>query len=420
VDSVHNDYQRHLLYLWAYPEFELNKMAAWSTFAQRPDGSIWESLGYTGKPMDVGGGRYMGDTTSLYLLEMYEIYRHNGNKTFIASQWNSAQRATAWMISNAMGNDTYGLPQKLSTTYDHFGFSKRRTVAYNGHVYLTALGAVERMAAVLGDSATAASAAKALQLGQKRLTTPTSEGGPLWDGAKKFWHAHSETPTQIFTDSLYGQMLGHHHLQNFSIDASFLSEHLAYEWKRNQDKYGMRVLNDPVQEDSIWMNGPPTWTYLQLAMGKLPREQAMEPFKRMSENFRTRLRDQWNLRALTHTDGSMPNPETTRAIELGAPREQGHYGFMLTDLFLIPLLSGQIVDMASSGVQLQLNPMYPAPYTMPVLISGVEGSISATAGGKFTLAVAFGKLELHAGGLVVAGKPCAKAVSLEAGQSISW
>eukprot|EP01050_Picozoa_sp_SAG11_P024206 SAG11_NODE_5087_length_1668_cov_1.455704_2_plen_99_part_00 len=57
---------------------------AWSTFAQDAhDGHIWESLGYTGKPMDSGGGRYMGDTTSLYLLEMYEIYRHNGNKSFI-------------------------------------------------------------------------------------------------------------------------------------------------------------------------------------------------------------------------------------------------------------------------------------------------------------------------------------------------
>ena len=57
VDSVHNDYQRHLLYLWAYPEFELNKMEAWSTFAQDADGHVWESLGYTGRPMDAGGGR---------------------------------------------------------------------------------------------------------------------------------------------------------------------------------------------------------------------------------------------------------------------------------------------------------------------------------------------------------------------------
>ena len=78
------------------------------------------------------------------------------------------------------------------------------------------------------------------------------------------------------------------------------------------------------------MNGPPTWTYLQLAMGVKSRDEAFEPFKRMSENFRTRLRDPWNLRALTHTDGSVAPAETKRAIELGAPREQGHYGFMLT------------------------------------------------------------------------------------------
>jgi hypothetical protein len=39
--TVHNDYQRHLLYLWAYPEFEYNKMEAWSTFAQDPkDGHV--------------------------------------------------------------------------------------------------------------------------------------------------------------------------------------------------------------------------------------------------------------------------------------------------------------------------------------------------------------------------------------------
>ena len=83
------------------------------------------------------------------------------------------------------------------------------------------------------------------------------------------------------------------------------------------------MLNDPVQEDSVWMNGPPTWTYLSLALGT-PDEAAWEPLKRMSENFRMRLRDMWNLRALTHTDGSVAPAETKRPIELGAPREQGH------------------------------------------------------------------------------------------------
>ena len=383
VDSVHNDYQRHLLYLWAYPEFELNKMKAWSTFAQdRKDGHVWESLGYTGKPMDVGGGRYMGDTTSLYLLEMYELLRHNGNKTFIQSQWSSAKRAVGWMIGNA--NSTYGLPQKLSTTYDHFGFHTHTTVAYNGHIYLTALAAVEAMATeVMQDTATATACATASALAKAQLIKPTSAGGPLWDADKKFWHAHSDTKTQIFTDTLYGQMLAHHHFNNYTLPMEMLEQHLSYEWcvhtpsaascdpensffsepariarvvqgaQPGQVRYllrgicihnksqnlhlildlnyaytlpgvGMRVLNDPIQEDSIWMNGPPTIAYLQLSFGKMDHATAIEPFKRMSENFRSRLRDQWNLRALTHTDGSVAPAETQRPLELGAPREQGH------------------------------------------------------------------------------------------------
>jgi hypothetical protein len=128
---VHNDYKRHLLYLWAFPEFELNKLEAWSTFAQAADGHIWESLGYTGRPMDDGGGRVMGDTTSLYLLEIYEIWRHTGNLSYVQSKWNSTKRAAAWMVTNAEGADGFGLPQKLQTTYDHFGFQNRKTAVYN-------------------------------------------------------------------------------------------------------------------------------------------------------------------------------------------------------------------------------------------------------------------------------------------------
>ena len=62
-----------------------------------------------------GGGRYMGDTTSLYLLEMYEIYKHTGNRTFVYLQWAPAKRAVAWMIGNARAGN-HGLPQHLQTT----------------------------------------------------------------------------------------------------------------------------------------------------------------------------------------------------------------------------------------------------------------------------------------------------------------
>ena len=159
------------------------------------------------------------------------------------------------------------------------------------------------------------------------------------------------------------------------------------------------------------MNGPPTWTYLQLALGKLSTEEAYEPFKRMSENFRTRLHDQWNLRALTHTQ-----TEGTE-LEHGQPREQGHYGFMLTDLYLIPLLSGQTVDL-SKGV-LTLNPKFLPPYVLPVMISMMEGQLTA-AGTKYTLRVAFGSLTLPAGGLSVSGCKTPNALKLSAGESVTW
>lgn len=348
------------------------------------------------------------------------------------------------------------MPQYLTTTYDHFGFERHKAVAYNAHVYLTALSAGVKLAEAVADAAAAAEVMKSLALAQKAVVDDTK----LWNSTENFFRCHTDTvwqaytkqantngqgngngfshtvgslaaggdfkpaanatflacqttcaaaeqclgftfesnnpvpsgeilcytktvihlqpmepaPNQIFTDTLYGQMLSHHFLNGtFTIDTAYLSSHLKYEWEKNQDTYGMRVLSNPVQEDSIWMNGPPTWSYLQLALGEVDFETAVEPFKRMSENFRTRLRDMWNLRALTHTDGSIKPAETTRPIEQGAPREQGHYGFMLTDLYLYPLLSGQVVDMAAGT--LELAPMFPAPYVMPVLISGVEASL---------------------------------------------
>lgn len=253
------------------------------------------------------------------------------------------------------------------------------------------------LADVVGDATAKHTAGSAFEKGVQALLTPREENGPLWNATKSFFTAHSETSTQVFTDSLYGQMLSHHVLGEFTVNTTYLKQHLEYEWQENQDVYGMRVLSSPIQEDSIWMNGPPTWTYLQLALGEMPQAEALEPFKRMSENFRTRMHDMWNLRALTHsqTEGT--------ALEHGQPREQGHYGFMLTDLYLYMLFTGQRVNMAAGT--LSLSPKFPPPYVVPVLIAGVQGSLEAreTGTGKtnMTLRIAFGTLQLPNGGFRV-------------------
>ena len=324
------DYQRHLLYIWLFPEFETQKMEAWGSWAQdAKDGHVYECLaGFGHGPLDHPSGRYMGDTTSIYVLEVYEMYMHTGNKTWVSETWPAVKKAIDWCISNANApapnaTEPYGLPQKITTTYDHFGFERHQSVTYNAHIYLTALNAAKVLATTAGDEASLAEIEKAFELTQKSIVDER-----LWNDTAKFFRCHTKDGTegdnQIFTDSLYGQMLSHHHFGgNFTLAPEYLKSHLAYEWERNADTYGMRVLNDPVQEDSVWMNGPPTWTYLNLALGT-PDEAAWEPLKRMSENFRMRLRDMWNLRALTHTDGSVAPAETKRPIELGAPREQGH------------------------------------------------------------------------------------------------
>ena len=448
VDSVHNDYQRHLLYLWGVPRFIEQKLDAWSSWAQASDGHVIESLaqGFSAgqHPLDKPVGRVMADTTSILVIEAYEAWRHTANTTHLHDLWPSVVRAIRWCIRNANGTDGYGLPQYLTNTYDHFQFERRRAVAYNAHIYLAALQAAKRLAAATGDAALAKEVSAALSLSRKAVVDPAR----LWNSTGRFFRAktpasHGEAPAvdgsdeseahtddeatddtnQIFTDTLYGQMLHHHHFDGtFAIDPSYLEGHLAAEWAHNHDTYGMRVISNPVQEDSIWLNGPPTWAYLQLSLGNLAFDDALEPLRRLSENVRVRLADMWNLRALLHSDGSHKPAETNRSHELGGPREQGHYGFMLTDLYLLPLLSGQTVDLPNG--RLELKPRFAPPYVLPVMLAGAEASLEARpAGGRgtnYTLAVAFGTLRLPSGGLVVNGRAVDQAVELAGGQAMSW
>ena len=70
--------------------------------------------------------RTMGDTTSIFVLELYEMWRNTGDDALVRALWPSVQKAVGWMLTNANDKGPFGLPQYLETTYDHFGFGKRR------------------------------------------------------------------------------------------------------------------------------------------------------------------------------------------------------------------------------------------------------------------------------------------------------
>ena len=90
----------------------------------------------------------------------------------------------------------------------------------------------------------------------------------------------------------------------------------------------------------------------------------------------------------------------------------------MTDYYLPYALSGQQTDLPSGT--LSFAPLLPCPMALPVGLMGVEGTLSCDAAGAWTLGVAFGALALPAGGLSAAGRAYAGAVSLGAGQSVTW
>jgi non-lysosomal glucosylceramidase len=116
VDSIHNDYQRHLPYLWLVPTFDLSKMRRWASGQAACGGCIYEYLGSFGLgPLDVPGGRIMGDTTTLFVVEVFEYWIGLGDESILEEFWPTVTAAVDWAIKQA-GPD--GLPTHLVCTYD--------------------------------------------------------------------------------------------------------------------------------------------------------------------------------------------------------------------------------------------------------------------------------------------------------------
>lgn len=142
---------------------------------------------------------------------------------------------------------------------------------------------------------------------------------------------------------------------------------------------------------------------------------ALEPARKAIVNQISRINDAWNIAGIvTSGDWSTNGDESAN----GQSYITSHYGFLLVDYYLLPALTGQHTNLPAGA--LTFDPVFPAPYTLPVLLQGVEGTLSRTASGVRTLSLAFGSLTLPAGGLVVSGVPYPSAVSIVAGQSVTW
>lgn len=417
LDSIHNDYQRHLIYLWLFPQFEIQKLRKWGS-GQDASGFIQEFLGPFGVgPFDVPGGRIMGDTTTLWVVELFEVWRETGDDALLAELWPVAARALGWLAENAL---PLGLPEKLYSTYDILWLDTYNTTAYNSFLYMAALRAGGALAVHVGDTAAASAAAAAL------VRAENATQALLWNASGGFFRAYSyNNDNAVMADSLYGAMIATHLGLGFVAPPEQLAAHLRAEMAHNYDPAGFVFITGRVtpppggqkpDDGKLWQQAGPDWSTVALQLGPINGPAgnvtaALDPARRQLDNWRTRLHNLWNLAGLTT---ATTDDDATSALEFCT----SHYGFALTFYWLLPAIVGQQLDIAAGA--LSFVPTLPCPFRLPVHGAGLEATLACNAAGEFTLEVVFGALTLPAYGLSAAGRVYTGAVDLGPGDAVSW
>jgi uncharacterized protein (DUF608 family) len=340
LDSVHNDYQRHLPYLWAVPTFELQKSELYQS-CQRAgdadDGMITENPGF--HLGDSCGGRRMGDVTTIWILEVLEIWRGTNNTERLKAAWPAVVRGMEWQIRQSID---LGLPAHLVCTYDILAMERYNTTTFNGVLHLAAMKAITVMGTYLQDSSTVATASAAFATGLAAMTGPL-----MWNSTYGYFRAYTGGDA-IMSDCLYGQQVALAHGLGWLLPVEMIASHLAAELKYNANPFGLttvtgrktpppeieathvdidgnsialrkaekaadvrKLMNElrvggDGQDDAVWMGAAPTWSCLMLALGaedpaKMDVTAALEPTRWELENYRSRLMSMWDLTGLSTT-----------------------------------------------------------------------------------------------------------------------
>ena len=92
------------------PEFEAQKSELYQN-CQQADGMVTENPGFT--LSDGCGGRSMGDVTTIWILEVLEIWRHTNGTARLAQAWPAVVKGLQWQIAVSK---EFGLPAHLVCT----------------------------------------------------------------------------------------------------------------------------------------------------------------------------------------------------------------------------------------------------------------------------------------------------------------
>ena len=178
---------------------------------QQPNGMITESLsggcmGRTGT-LDGGGGRVMGDVSTIFVIESLQLYEWTNDPVFLEKLSPTILKAANWYMNIGTGGTP--LPKRQCCTYDIIDFAGYDHTSFNSWIYLAALRAGEKLGlhfAALGINAgnfsdeCAAKAKVALPYMQQMLWNTTHKYFRAWQDSKL------GSPPWVMADTLCAQL----------------------------------------------------------------------------------------------------------------------------------------------------------------------------------------------------------------------
>eukprot|EP00729_Bicosta_minor_P000391 gene391-5008_t len=292
IDPVHIHLYRSIPYAWFFPELEQSVLEGYKQ-SQQGDGYILENSPFGGQEE---AGRMMGDTSTAYILAILQLWRSQGAaiKPWIAEMYPSVRAAATWQLNRS---SACGLPTKLETSYDWFGFAEADVAAYNAFMHIAGLKAAMVLADVVGDTAFGPSASRGVKRAQDAVASllwrqGEGEGEGEGDGqdgsdlspppSPAYYRATASlalgnskrrtkpTVDTLLTDTLYGQAWAHHLGLGWLVPPDTVREHLASELVYSGTKDGLLVMFNASHPRSLghdnmyWEGGSFDWSTLQL------------------------------------------------------------------------------------------------------------------------------------------------------------
>ena len=213
-DPVHIHLYRSIPYANFFPELSRNLIeTAYAHYQNSTSGYIHENFPLGGQ---TALGRAMGDTSTAFVLDIYQLHINGGaNRTWLARLWPNVKAAAQFQLDNAA---RFGLPTKLTCSYDWFALESHDAAAYNGFIHVAALRAAAALAKYLGgETPFVARAQHAAGIGSAALDELLWHGNKS-EGSVSYYQAYWDNATAkgggrapvaqppLLTDTLYGEL----------------------------------------------------------------------------------------------------------------------------------------------------------------------------------------------------------------------